>query len=148
MSKPRNVLYEFGPFLLDPTEQVLLCRGQPVPLKPKVFSLLLILVQNTGHLLGKDELMTHLWPDSFVGESNLTVSIFALRRALGDGRNNTSYIETVPRRGYRFVGDAKEVSDEDASLKKPHSADAFGRIGTGSMAVLPFRVIGAKADDE
>ncbi len=148
MSKPTNVLYEFGPFLLNATEQLLLCEGRPVPLKPKVFGLLLVLVQNSGHLLSKDELMRQVWPDSFVEESNLSVSIFALRKALRDGLNNSSYIETVPRRGYRFVADAKEVFDEDGSLKKRHSTDAFGGIGTGSIAVLPFRVIGAKADDE
>src|SRR5713226_9297778 len=148
MSKPTNVLYEFGPFLLNVSEQLLLREGQPVPLKPKVFSLLLVLVQNSGHLLSKDELMRQVWPDSFVEEGNLPVSIFALRKALGDGLNNSSYIETVPRRGYRFLADAKEVFDEDGSLKKRHATDAFGGIGTGSIAVLPFRVIGATTDDE
>src|SRR6266850_70305 len=105
-------LYEFGPFLVDPKEQLLLRDGRPIPLKPKLFDLLLVLVENSGHILHKNELMAKVWPNTFVEESNLTVSIFALRKALGNGHNHHSYIETVPRRGYRFVVEAKVVLDK------------------------------------
>src|SRR5436190_21626249 len=100
MGRLANRFYEFGPFRLDPVERVLLSGGRPVRLKPKVVDLLLILVQNSGHIVEKDRLMRELWPDSFVEEGNLTVSVFALRKALGEGRNEHLYVETVPRRGY------------------------------------------------
>src|SRR5882672_10148322 len=99
-------VYEFGPFRLDEREFRLLREGRPVQLKPKIFHLLSLLVRNSGHILTKEELMEELWPDSFVDEHNLAVSVFALRKALGEsaGRN---YIQTVARRGYRFVADVR-----------------------------------------
>src|SRR5215211_7086625 len=100
-------LYEFGPFLLDPAERVLMREGRPVPLGPKVFDLLVVLVENGGHLLGKKDLMEAVWPDSFVEEGNLTFSISSLRRALGEDRKEYRYIETVPRSGYRFVANVR-----------------------------------------
>src|SRR5919112_324604 len=100
-------LYEFGPFLLDPAERVLTRAGQPVPMTPKAFELLLVLVENGGHLLGKKELMEAVWPDSFVEEGNLTFTISSLRKALGEDRKEPQYIETVPRSGYRFVADVR-----------------------------------------
>src|SRR5437870_2661437 len=98
MHKQIRQLYEFGPFHLDPGERVLMRDGRVVPLSPKVFETLLVLVENSGRILGKDELMRALWPDTFVEESNLTQNISQIRRALGG-----DYIETIPRRGYRFV---------------------------------------------
>src|SRR5688572_17057620 len=98
-------IYEFGPFTLDAAEHTLLCDGRAVPLKPKILDLLLVLVQNSGHILEKDVLMNHIWPDSFVEESNLAVSISALRKALGKGQEGQPYIENVPKRGYRFLAD-------------------------------------------
>jgi Tol biopolymer transport system component/DNA-binding winged helix-turn-helix (wHTH) protein len=111
-------LYAFGPFLLDPAERVLLREGRPVPLTPKVFDVLLVLVENGGHLLGKKDLMEAVWPDSFVEEGNLTFTISSLRKALGEDRREPQYIETVPRSGYRFVAgvtvlDAEARADAD-----------------------------------
>ena len=80
-------LYEFGPFLLDPAERVLMREGRPVPLTPKVFDLLVVLVENGGRLLGKKDLMEAVWPVSFVEEGNLTCSISSLRKALGEDRH-------------------------------------------------------------
>lgn len=100
-------LYEFGPFLLDPAERVLRREGRPVPLTPKVFDILLVLVENEGRLLGKKDLMEAVWPDSFVEEGNLTFNISSLRKALGEDRKEHPYIETVPRRGYRFVASVR-----------------------------------------
>src|SRR5215203_3779168 len=95
--------YEFGPFRLDAGERVLLQERQIVPLRPKDLELLLALVENSGRLVEKDELLGRVWPDSFVEEANLSHHVFTLRRVLGDDREASRYIETVPRRGYRFV---------------------------------------------
>jgi DNA-binding winged helix-turn-helix (wHTH) protein len=82
---------------MHPGEHLLLCDGQAVALTPKVFELLRVLVENGGHLVEKDELMTAVWPDSFVEEANLTVNMSALRKALGDQPSGRPYIETVPK---------------------------------------------------
>jgi DNA-binding winged helix-turn-helix (wHTH) protein len=96
-------LYEFGTFCLDPAERLLLRDNKPVPLTSKVFDILTILVENSGHLLEKDVLMQAIWPDTAVEEGNLPRCVSTLRKALGESRGEHKYIETVPRRGYRFV---------------------------------------------
>src|SRR5580704_14866368 len=96
-------LYQFGPFQLEPTEQLLLRDSQPVSLTPKAFELLLFLVQNQGRLLTKEQIMQAIWPESFVEEANLTVWISVLRRTLAEGEGGLQYIETVPKKGYRFT---------------------------------------------
>ena len=116
MSGQTKRTYEFGPFRVDATEHVLFREGAVIPLKPKVFDTLLVLVENSGHLIEKDDLMKMLWPDTVVEENNLSQNISALRRALGDGRSPDQYIETLPRRGYRFVASVKELRDESADL--------------------------------
>ncbi len=95
--------YELGPFRLDPTEHLLLREGKPVPLTPKAFEILLILVENGGHVLSKGRLLNEVWPNTFVEEATLAQNIFTLRKALGEGPNGEQYIETIPRRGYRSV---------------------------------------------
>src|SRR5918993_4225975 len=95
--------YTFGPFVLDTREGALLREGRPVQLTPKVFETLVALVEQSGHCVGKEELMRRVWPDSFVEENNLSQNISQLRRALqAGGADSPPYIETVPRRGYRF----------------------------------------------
>src|ERR1044071_10116123 len=101
MSQQMKELYEFGRFTLDPSEGRLLRDGEPVSLKPKVLETLLVLVENTGRTMDKEELMKRLWPDSFVEEANLTVNVSNLRKVLGGSSNGETYIETVPKRGYR-----------------------------------------------
>ena len=108
MSRPIKQLYEFGPFRLDTAEHFLLRDGKPVPLTPKAFETLLVLVRNSGHLVEKEELMSLLWPNSFVEESNLNRNISMLRKALGETSADHPYIETVPKLGYRFVADVTE----------------------------------------
>ena len=98
--RERLRLYEFGPFRLDPAERILLRGNEIVPLTPKAFDTLHLLVRNSGHLMEKEELIRALWPDTFVEEGSLSNN-FLLRKALGE---NPAFIETVPRRGYRFVG--------------------------------------------
>ena len=110
---PRH-FYDFGSFRVDAAERVLLRDGKPVPLAPKVFDMLLVLVENSGHVLEKDELLKKVWRDSFVEEANLSNNVFLLRKALGEDKNGRKYIETVPRRGYRFVADVTELGDDGA----------------------------------
>jgi DNA-binding winged helix-turn-helix (wHTH) protein/TolB-like protein len=102
MSLQAQPLYEFGPFQLDPTERRLLQAGRPVPLTPKAFQTLLVLVENEGHVVEKEELLRRIWPDTFVEEATLAQNVFTLRKQLGDDRGEAIYIETVPKRGYRF----------------------------------------------
>ena len=104
-----NHFYRFGEFTLDADQKVLLRQGKPLLLAPKVLETLLTLVQNSGRIVEKEELMTRLWPDTFVEESNLTYSIVQLRKTLGDDARRPRYIETVPKRGYRFIADVEEV---------------------------------------
>lgn len=121
--KPEQ-LYEFGVFRLDPGERLLLRAGEPVPLTPKAFDVLLVLVKEAGHLLEKEALMKAVWPDSFVEENNLADNIFRLRKALSDGEDGQRFIETVPKRGYRFVADVKETNRERlTSTVTPVSAE-------------------------
>jgi DNA-binding winged helix-turn-helix (wHTH) protein/Tol biopolymer transport system component len=96
-------VYEFGDFRADPAEQLLLHHGQPVPLPPKVFETLLILLNSEGRLIDKDEFIGQLWPEVFVEEVALAQNISQLRRALTDGKNGTRIIQTVPKRGYRML---------------------------------------------
>lgn len=113
-------IYEFGPFLLNTGEHQVLRDNQVVPLTPKAFDLLLVLVENSGRLLEKAELMQRIWPDSFVEEANLSVKMSELRRALGENPQNIQFIETVPRRGYRFVASVKEtVENADVTAGQP-----------------------------
>ena len=99
-------LYEFGPFRLEPAERKLLRENEVIALTPKAFDTLVVLVRNSGHLLEKEELIGMLWPDSFVEEGNLTNNISQLRKALGE---EPQYIETVPKKGYRFVGAVRQL---------------------------------------
>jgi DNA-binding winged helix-turn-helix (wHTH) protein/Tfp pilus assembly protein PilF len=119
MSKPKSNLYEFDQFRLDLVEKALWKDGAAVPLTPKAFDTLVILVERSGRLVEKDELMKQLWPDTFVEENSLSQNIYLVRKALGEESQGTRYIETVPRRGYRFVAPVKEVSSGDASAITP-----------------------------
>lgn len=134
--------FEFGEFVLDGREKVLFRAGTPVPITPKIFDLLLILVQNQGHIVEKSTLMNEVWAGSFVEESNLTFSIRQLRKLLGDDAQHPRFIETVPRRGYRFVGradssdaEARSFSGRDPSRNghaQTQASPAFeGRSGLG-----------------
>ncbi|MBC7909768.1 MAG: alpha/beta fold hydrolase, partial [Pyrinomonadaceae bacterium] len=111
---PRQIghLYEFGAFRVDTAERLLFCGEDPVSLTPKVFDTLLLLVENCGHVLGKEELMQKVWPDSFVEENNLAQNISILRKVLGEGAEGLKFIETVPKRGYRFVAQVRETGGE------------------------------------
>src|SRR6266496_3907647 len=111
MSRRVKQLYEFGPFCLDSAEHTLLRDGRPIPLRPKVFDILLVLVENRGHLVDKEQLMSSVWTEQFVEEGNINKNISMLRQALGESDSGHKFIETVPKRGYRFVADVREVND-------------------------------------
>ncbi len=121
-------LYEFGPFRLDAGERLLLRDGEVVPLTPKAFDLLLALLEQPGHLLEKDALMKAVWPDSFVEENNLTDNISRLRKALGEGENGQKFIETIPKRGYRFVAEVRKQNGLGAgpTVKEAAPSDGVG----------------------
>ncbi|HZS06006.1 MAG TPA: winged helix-turn-helix domain-containing protein [Blastocatellia bacterium] len=116
MGRTESHFYEFGPFRLDVTERLLLRDGQHVPLTPKAFEALLALVENGGHVIDKDELIRKVWPDTFVEEINLARNIYSLRKVLG----GEQYIETIPKRGYRFVMGVREVRVEKAAPPGPN----------------------------
>jgi eukaryotic-like serine/threonine-protein kinase len=123
MSKQTNHFYEFGPFRVDAGRQLLLRDGQPVPLTPKAFETLLVLVQHSEQLVSKDELMKLLWPDTFVEESNLTSHISMLRKALGESPQDHRYLVTMPGRGYRFTQKVRELSDSGELIVESHSIE-------------------------
>ena len=162
----RGIKYEFGKFVLDPYERVLLSDGEPAHLSDKVFDTLLLLVRHNGQLLTKDEMMASLWEEAFVEEGNLAKNISRLRKILDTG--GVALIETLPRRGYRFRADIREIDDETNLLVhrrlrvKMQSAgpetgatagswDTTSRVGrdeVNSIAVLPFQPLSGKADDD
>jgi DNA-binding winged helix-turn-helix (wHTH) protein len=112
MGEQKISVYEFGSFRLEVAERRLVRGGQPVHLTCKVFDLLTLLVQCSGHLISKDELMREVWPDSLVEENNLTVSMSTLRKALGEEGTEQRYIETVHKSGYRFIAEVREINGE------------------------------------
>lgn len=169
MAKSSTPVYEFGPFRLDAAEHLLMRDGLPVLVTPKAFDTLLVLVENNGHLVDKDALMAQVWPDSFVEEGSLTRNISVLRRLLGGDSADTRYIETTPKRGYRFTASVKQsegeelvvrrrarvriVTEEEDDEPAELELDALTKRlslpeGIRSLAVLPFKVFGGNATDE
>ena len=154
MTEPYTTAYEFGPFRLDPAARRLLRDGVPVPLTAKLFDILLLLVRSRGEVVTKETLMREIWSDSFVEENNLTVSISSLRKSLGERYREREYIETVTKRGYRFVAEVRKVRGAGAGRAdsgRPRG-DARGRAArgeaVGALAVLPFLNVGEGRDLE
>src|ERR1700735_453633 len=121
MKEETKHFYEFGPFRVDPDKRLLLRDDRPVPLQPKAFEMLLVLVQNSGTVVLKDDLMKALWPDSFVEESNLTQHVFVLRKSLGETAGENRYIATVPGRGYQFAEKGRLVPEQEDIVVESHS---------------------------
>lgn len=119
MTAAKGEVFEFGAFTLDPVERLLLSRGQPMRLTPKTFDLLVTLVRHRGRLMTKDQLLDEVWPKVFVAEINLSVNISALRKCLGHERGRQSFIQTVPKRGYRFVAPVKVRSGATTLFLRP-----------------------------
>lgn len=124
MMQQRKHFFEFGPFQIEPGERLLRRGTEVIPLAPKAIETLLVLATSGGRIVEKDELIKRVWPDTFVEENGLARNISLLRKALGSGPNDASYIETIARRGYRFSAPVKEVREEAPEM--------------GSLAVLPL----------
>lgn len=137
---------EFHPFRLDAADQSLWRDGQRVALTPKAFSVLQYLIDRAGRLVTQGELLDALWPNTFVQPEVLKSQILDVRNALGDRPRNPLYIETVPRRGYRFIA---RVSDVDgAHQADPVSSAVAARLDPSRIAVLPFVNMSADAENE
>jgi len=132
-------IYEFDGFRLEEGQSRLLYKDQTVTLKPKILDLLIFLVKKRGQLIGKDELMKEIWPDAIVEENNITVSTSILRKALGDAVGN-QYIETVPRRGYRFIATVTEVLPEEPPTRESHQDGEIEHEDEpiDSLAIIPL----------
>ena len=116
MKPPAKLFYEFGEFRLDAEKHRLLREGEIVAVTPKAVETLTLLIQQRGRLVERDDLMNSVWRDANVEPGNLDVTISKLRRALGENSNGQKYIETVPRLGYKFVADVREVVEEVPAL--------------------------------
>lgn len=136
--------FEFGEYRIDGQNKRLMRGSENVPLTPKVFETLQILVQNAGNLVGKSELMELIWPDRFVEESNLTFNIKMLRKALGDSSNDPKFIETVPRRGYRFIAEMNKPIElaADQVETQPRTARRRLLFATTATAICAMAVAG------
>src|SRR5262245_17908760 len=134
--------YVFGRFYLDTRERVLLCEGKHVSITLKAFKVLLVLVQNSGHIVERDDLMNQVWPNAFVEEANLTQHIYKLRKIFGMRADGRPYIETVPRRGYRFASATSQIVGEaDYSVMQGRSEKLMSRSGSVTVASLDPMVI-------
>jgi pimeloyl-ACP methyl ester carboxylesterase/DNA-binding winged helix-turn-helix (wHTH) protein len=133
-------LYQFGPFQLDPVEHRLLREGVEVCLQLKAFELLCVLVENAGRLLKKDELLARIWSDAVVEENNLNKNVSLLRKALGESAVGQSYIETVPRVGYRFVAPVSEIAAQASGIASAAAAPPTTKA-SGSAAPSPRQKI-------
>jgi TolB-like protein/Tfp pilus assembly protein PilF len=139
-------IYRFGPFVLDVADRSLKRDGAPLPLTPKTFDLLVALVENAGRLVEKDVLLRTVWPDVAVEEGNLTKGVFTLRQVFETG-GEQGYIETVPRRGYRFTAPVSVAQEQLASPISP-TPSSPAAVPDNSIAVMPFTDMSAARDHE
>lgn len=157
MSNP-TLVFEFGSFVLNAPERLLLREGRPVEMPPKVFDLLLALVRARGHLLEKEELLRTVWEGSFVEEGNVNRQISTLRRILGDAAGSGQFIETVPKRGYRFIAPVRQLRQAAEALPFSNPSETPAAIHTSfdqpketrprrAIAVLPFKLTGSGDED-
>lgn len=170
MGNDSNHSYEFGPFWLDTLERELRRDGEAIPLTPKAIDILLLMVENHGRVVTKDEFMRRVWPDAVVEESNLTDNISTLRQLLGDDAREPQYIKTVPKHGYRFIGEVvrRDAADEHGR-RNPRTAIILAVAGSliaiaitayllwnrdrgvapaaRAVAVLPFKPLVAEQGD-
>lgn len=156
MSEQLPVVYLFGPFQLDESNLLLQRDGEPVSLTPKALDTLLVLVQSSGRVLQKDEILKKVWPDTFIEEATLAQNIFTIRKILGVDANGRPYIETIPRRGYRFVADVKKLGPNGLEFDAKPAGGAQEAAApamtpapdpiTKSLAVLPFNNLSESQD--
>jgi DNA-binding winged helix-turn-helix (wHTH) protein/tetratricopeptide (TPR) repeat protein len=143
-----NHIYQFGRFHLDTAERVLLADGKAVALSPKLFDTLLALVANAGRIVEKEALLRQIWPDTFVEENSLNKNVHALRRLLGGSEGQESFIETIPKRGYRFTAKIREIGGAMLTAQRTRTSIVIEEEITDEpslvkIAVLPFRTLDA-----
>ena len=131
-------MYEFGPFRLDPVSRQLLRNGTPVHLTSKSFDALQFLISRRGEVVGRDELLSAIWPRHDVDDASLTVAISVLRRALGETSRSRNYVETVARRGYRFNGRVRERAAEEFAKAQGTNGRLVQECSVDSIAVVPL----------
>jgi DNA-binding winged helix-turn-helix (wHTH) protein len=136
------VSFRFGPYRLDRAAYRLLDGDRAIELSPKAIDLLLLLVERAGSLVTKDEILKAVWPDVAVTDNALTQVVSDLRHALGDSSSAPRYLETVPRRGYRFIAAVEALTPETA----PHAAPAGAKSGPKTIAVLDFTNVNAESE--
>jgi TolB-like protein/DNA-binding winged helix-turn-helix (wHTH) protein/Tfp pilus assembly protein PilF len=136
MSEQKKHFYDFGPFRIDVMKRRFLRDGEVIRLTPKAFDLLLVLVEESGRTIEKDELLDRVWPGTAVEENNLNQNITALRKSLGDSRQESQYIATIPGIGYRFVAEVRKVEEDFTQRRKGATEDAK----EAQNAVRPSRV--------
>jgi DNA-binding winged helix-turn-helix (wHTH) protein/tetratricopeptide (TPR) repeat protein len=138
--------YEFGPFRLDGNERLLMRNGQAISMPQKDLETLFVLVEQSGHIVEKKELLERVWPGTFVEEGNLARHISNLRRVLGESRSNP-YIVTIPKRGYRFIAPVKQGQiDTGPTASTP--AEKSAESPATSLAVLPFVLLGTAEESD
>src|SRR5512143_1140271 len=125
MKDEEDALYEFGPFRVDPRERLLVRGEDVVPLAPKLFDALLVLVAHDGELVTREVLSRALWPDTFVDEGAPAKTLWLLRKALATAGGASDAIQTVPRVGYRFRGAVRRVARKERTRPTPHAMRAF-----------------------
>src|SRR4026207_547972 len=140
MSPNSGHILQFKDFTINTAEKVLLREGMPVALAPKVFETLLVLIENAGRIVLKEELMKHLWPDTFVEEANLTFNIQQLRKSLGDNARSPIYIQTIARRGYRFIAAVEPLSSDAPNTGSPVEGvhEAVQSVGPKHISASPL----------
>lgn len=134
MSSQDNQLYEFGPFVIDARSRILLKDGTTVRLTPKAFDTLFVLVQHAAQVVEKEQLLREVWPDIFVEEGSLSHNIHGLRKALGDDSSEPRYIETIPKRGYRFVAPVK-ISQAKIVQAEPAVPGGFSALEDDALVI-------------
>lgn len=137
MSEQTSDFYEFGRFRVKSGERVLRRGEDLVPLTPKAFDILLTLLENDGRIVNKDDLMKKVWPNTFVEEGNLTQNVSLLRKALGESANGPQFIETVPRRGYRFVAPVNRVAENGQDHVIENAAELPTQLPTNAQETQP-----------
>jgi DNA-binding winged helix-turn-helix (wHTH) protein/Tol biopolymer transport system component len=144
----QNGVYEFGPYQLDAVQRVLHRDGKPVLITPKAFEVLLALVKGNGQVISKEELMSEVWPSTFVEPNNLAFNISLLRKALGENGQEQGqergYIETVPKRGYRFVATVTAFPAANGN-GRPSSTAEFVSKAKPSRSLFSGRILGILA---
>jgi len=146
MNDAAPVIYEFAGRRLDPARRQFVHAGKAVPMLPRCFDALLLLIERRGELLDKDFLLKALWPDVIVDENSLAKVISELRRALGEAPRGAGCIETVSRRGYRFIADVEVHKEADAAPAPRGTATSRGEIR--ALAILPFNIANPRGSDD